>query len=224
MTPIQRVSVKSQALAVLGLNNSTATESDIRLAYRDRVREKHPDRCDGDASAFMRITEAFKFLCGETADFDPNTPDECLPSKENQRTFSRTPRPSMEFTPKPRTRPATMSRPVSKPMVQESETAFGKSVLAACRDLLGDVEGFCATHQKRAGRRLAYTVPVKLLNNVNTVALPTGDIFDMRKTQPILLTINACDIDGGSYLVPSDVVEAQFPGARRVEICFTADI
>ena len=46
MTPIERVSIKSQALAILGLNSTTATEEDIRLAYRSRVREKHPDRYD----------------------------------------------------------------------------------------------------------------------------------------------------------------------------------
>ena len=224
MTPIQRVSIKSQALAVLGLNNTTATASDIRLAYRARVREKHPDRCDGDASAFLQITDAFKFLCGDTEEFDPNLPEQTQSEEESEQTFSRTPRPSMDFTLKPRTRSKTLSRPVSKPMVQETETAIAKSVLRSCQDMLGDAHGHCATHQKRAGRRLSYTVPVKLLNNVNNVVVPTGDLFDTRKTLPIMLTINACDISGGSYVVPSDVVEAQFPGARHVEICFTADI
>ena len=224
MTPIERVSIKSQALAVLGLNSTTATDDDIRLAYRARVREKHPDRCNGESGAFLRITEAFSFLCGETENFDPTAPTETHVVKEGDRPVSRTPRPSMDFTPKPRVKSKTMSRPVSKPMVQATETVLSDSVKDACKTALEGQDGLLATHQKRAGRKFAFTVPVKLLNNVNKVAVPTGDLFDLRQMTPVVLSIPASDISGGSYLVPSDVVEAHFSGARRVEICFTADI
>ncbi len=221
MTPIERVSIKSQALAVLGLNNTTASDDDIRLAYRARVREKHPDRCNGESAAFLKITEAFNFLSGETDSFDPT---EAENKGADTRPVSRTRRPSMDFTPRPRTRSATLSRPVSKPAVQETETAFSPSVLHACKAMLGDEGGFLATHQKRAGRKLAYTVPVRLLNNVNKVAIPTGDLFDADQLKPSVLSIPASEITGGSYTVPEDIVKEHFPGARRVEICFTADI
>ena len=224
MTPIQRVSIKSQALAVLGLNNTTASEDDIRSAYRACVREKHPDHCNGKADEFLRITDAFHFLCGEADDFDPTVPEEAVQFSQEQRPTSRTPRPSMDFTPKQRTRPTTLSRPVSKPTVQETETVFSKQVLSACDEALGAEDGFLATQQKRAGRKVAYTVPVTLLNNVNRVAVPTGDLFDPRQLKPVVLTVPASEIRGGSYLVPAGVVEGQFPGARRVEICFTANI
>ncbi|MEO9823657.1 MAG: DnaJ domain-containing protein [Paracoccaceae bacterium] len=225
MTPIERVSVKSQALAVLGLNSTTASESDIRLAYRARVREKHPDRCNGEAGEFLRITDAFNFLCGDADDFDPTVaPEKKMHAADNsERPISRTQRPTMDFTPKQRVRSETMSRPVSKPMVQETETVLSDGIKAACSAVLDD-DGLLATHQKRAGRKYAYTVPVKLLNNVNKVAVPTGDLFDLRRMKPVVLTIPASDIRGGSYLVPTEVMETHFSGARRVEICFTADI
>jgi hypothetical protein len=223
MTPIERVSIKSKALAVLGLNNTTATDDDIRLAYRACVREKHPDRCQGNANAFLRITDAFKFLCGESDEFDPNASYDS-PSQENARPVSRTPRPTMDFTPKSRTRSTTLSRPVSKPIVQETETKLSEIVLTACKEELGDQDGFVATHQTRKGRGLSFMVPVKILQSANKVAVPSGDLFDTRKTNPIVLNIYAADISGGSYKVPADVVDAHFPGAHRVEICFVADV
>lgn len=224
MTPIDRVSIKSQALAVLGLNNTTASADDIRTAYRARVREKHPDRCDGDSEAFLKVTDAFNFLNGEADTFDPTTSRNNTSVNTEPRPVSRTPRPSMDFTPKPRTRSQTLSRPVSKPSVQATETAFPPEVLKMCKNVLGEESGFLATHQKRAGRKLAYSVPVRLLNNVNRVALPTGDLFDKRQIKPIVLTIAATDIHGGSYIVPEENLAENFPGARRVEIRFIADI
>lgn len=224
MTPIERISIKSQALAALGLTNSTATESEIKSAYRARVKEKHPDRCDGEAADFIRITDAFEYLSGEAQDFDPSPrPSTVKPSAE-ERPISRTPRPSMDFEQKPRVRSKTMSRPVSRPSLQATKIKISEDILMACSALLGDEEGLVATHQKRAGRKLAYRVPVKLLQNVNRVAVPTGDLVDARQIKPVLLTIEAADIHGGVYHVPQDVVEEQFPGARSVEIRFAADI
>ena len=223
MTPIERMSIKSQALAVLGLNNTTATEDDIRLAYRACVRENHPDHCQGNANAFLRITEAFNFLRGETDVFNPNESTGSS-TEENARPVSRTPRPTMDFTPKPRVRSATLSRPVSKPVVQETETKFSEIILRACKEELGDHDGFVATHQTRKGRGLTFLVPVKLLKNANKVAVPSGDLFDTRKTNPIVLNIYAADISEGSYKVPADVIDPHFPGAHRVEIRFIADI
>ena len=222
MTPIERMSIKSQALAVLGLNNTTATDDDIRLAYRACVREKHPDRCQGNPSAFLRITDAFNYLCGESEYFDPNVTYDS--SGKDTAPPARSQRPTMDFTPKPRTRSATLSRPVSKPIAQETETKFSKAVLEACKDELGENDGFVATHQTRKGRGLTFSVPVKLLQNVNKVAVPSGDLFDTRKTSPIVLNVFANDISGGSYDVPADVIDAHFPGAHRVAICFVADL
>ncbi|NNE88485.1 MAG: DnaJ domain-containing protein [Silicimonas sp.] len=217
MTPIERVSIKSQALAVLGLKNSTATDLEIKSAYRARVKEKHPDRCNGASDEFMRITNAFEYLSGETQDFEPEF-------GVRQATVSRTPRPSMEFEQKPRTRSKTMSRPVSKPSLQATQIKFSQDILTACKALLRDDGGLVATHQRRVGRSVAYKVPVKLLRNVNKVALPTGDLVDTRRVQPVVLEINASEICDRAYRVPSDVVAQQFPGARTVEILFVADI
>ena len=224
MTPIERISIKSQALAALGLKNSTATESEIKSAYRARVKEKHPDRCDGEAADFMRIMDAFEYLSGEAEDFDPTPRPSTIKPDVEDRPVSRTPRPSMEFDQKPRERSKTMSRPVSRPTLQATKIKFSEDILSACNALLGETEGFVATHQKRSGRKIAYRVPVKLLQNVNKVAVPTGDLVDARQIKPVVLIIDASDIHAGVYHVPSDAVEAQFPGARSVEIRFFADI
>ena len=109
-------------------------------------------------------------------------------------------------------------------VVQETETTFSEDVLKSCKDLLGEEGGLLATRQKRAGRKLTYTVPVRLLANMNKVAMPTGDLFDKRRIKPILLDVPATEISGGSYIVPESHLEKCFPGARRVEIRFVADI
>jgi hypothetical protein len=130
----------------------------------------------------------------------------------------------MDFEVKPRERSKTMSRPVSRPSLQSTKIKFSEETLLACSELLGEEEGLVATHQKRAGRKVAYRVPVRLLQNVNKIALPTGDLVDARQIKPTVLTVNAADISGGVHHVPQDIVEDKFPGARSVEIRFIADI
>lgn len=225
MTPIQRVSVKSQALAVLGLESTAATDREIKSAYHAKVKEKHPDRCGGLAAEFMLISNAYEYLSGEASHFDPTLGTERVAAKaanKPERPVSRTERPSMDFAPSQRPRSQTMSRPISKPAVQVTKMELSKDVLSACKELL-DGDGLLATHQERSGRKLSYYVPVRLLNIINKVAVPTGDLVDARRVKPTLLEINARDIKDGAYQVPQDVMAEQFPGARSVEIRFIAD-
>ena len=49
------------ARKILGVGTD-ADETDIKDAYRERAKELHPDRADGDEEAFKRATEAYEQL------------------------------------------------------------------------------------------------------------------------------------------------------------------
>lgn len=51
----------SRARRVLGVD-ADATEAEIREAYRDRVKDVHPDRDGGSAEAFKRVQAAYDRL------------------------------------------------------------------------------------------------------------------------------------------------------------------
>ena len=51
----------SAAYEALGLD-SDATDAEIRRAYREKVKETHPDRRGGDEEAFKRVSEAYQRL------------------------------------------------------------------------------------------------------------------------------------------------------------------
>jgi hypothetical protein len=51
----------SEAYRRLGLD-ADADFEDVRRAYRERVKEVHPDREGGDEEAFKRVTEAYEVL------------------------------------------------------------------------------------------------------------------------------------------------------------------
>ena len=59
------IKTRHEALMMLGLG-SDASMAQIKNAYKDLVKKCHPDvtGCD-DATAYNRITEAYKFLCDE---------------------------------------------------------------------------------------------------------------------------------------------------------------
>lgn len=50
-----------QAYHVLGLEPG-ATDDDVKRAYRERVKEVHPDADGGDEEAFKRVTRAYETL------------------------------------------------------------------------------------------------------------------------------------------------------------------
>ncbi|MBO6282543.1 MAG: DnaJ domain-containing protein [Pseudobutyrivibrio sp.] len=59
------IKTRHEALMMLGLGPD-ASMAQIKNAYKDLVKKCHPDvtGCD-DATAYNRITEAYKFLCDE---------------------------------------------------------------------------------------------------------------------------------------------------------------
>lgn len=57
---------RRQAYRTLGLEPG-ADEASVREAYRERVKEVHPDAEDGDESEFRRVNEAYERLTDEEA-------------------------------------------------------------------------------------------------------------------------------------------------------------
>jgi hypothetical protein len=55
---------RSEALERLDLESS-ADQSDVRAAYREKVKEVHPDTTGGDEEAFKRVTAAYDRLSEE---------------------------------------------------------------------------------------------------------------------------------------------------------------
>jgi hypothetical protein len=51
----------AEAYATLGLDPSADTAA-VKRAYRERVKETHPDTGDGDEEAFKEVTEAYEHL------------------------------------------------------------------------------------------------------------------------------------------------------------------
>lgn len=59
------IKTRQEACRVLGLSAS-ATQAQIKMAYKDLVKKCHPDNTkNSDASIYNRITEAYQFLMAE---------------------------------------------------------------------------------------------------------------------------------------------------------------
>lgn len=197
MSPIDRVSLRSQAFSTLGVSKS-ATRSDIRSAYRKLAFEKHPDRHPESANEFSRITEAYRTICENAGEFQ-------IPEKTQDE------------------QPVSARR-VSRPVVTATETTFDDITITQCKEALKDApEGttvHAATAVYRKGRYLTYFVPGKLGKGTNVVAVPTGMLHDSRHVLPKTLQFEHQDARGGHFDMPEDTCAEHFPGARRVQIRF----
>ncbi len=195
MNPIQRISEKSQALAILGLSNHANTD-EIRKAYKALALEKHPDQATGSNAEFAEITNAYQFL-----------------------------RTNFELLGIPKAPTTTRRTATSRPQMQPTETQFSEDIIAECKACLpGNAEAYehVSTILHRLGRKLTYFVPTSPANGTNEVVVPTGELVDTRHAHPQIVPVSAQDISAGTYEVPTDVCDDLFPGARSVTIRFVA--
>ena len=191
MTPIERISARSKALATLGMAGNP-TRSQLRKAFRRLAFERHPDHGKGSAEEFARISEAYNFLFA-TAEDD---------SRPVSRPANRVSRPTVR---------------VSETEFDESALAACRAVL----DTAGAAgASHVATRLHRKGRMLTYFVPTAAAEGLNLVALPTGDLVDTRVVRPRQVDVWSGDLCGGSYDVPAQICARDFPGARSVRISF----
>lgn len=194
MTPIQRISEKTQALDVLSLSRH-ATTADIRAAYKRLVHEKHPDHGRGSSEELAEITEAYQFLKNNSEELGIR--DRRVTSK------SINPRPSVKAT----------ETAFSEDILAECKSALPKD---------SDHAQHISTMLHRMGRKLTYFVPTPPANGDNDVVVPTGELVDTRSAHPQIVPVQTNDIMAGVYEVPRDVCDDLFPGARSVKIKFVA--
>lgn len=192
MTPIERVSEKSRAFAILGVSRE-CTKSDIKSAYHQLAREKHPDQGHGSSEEFSRITGAYQFLNKHADDLGI--------SNESKSESTR----------------------VARPALKPSETLFSSDVINECVSHLDDsidVAQHVSTQLHRTGRKLTYFVPTPFKKGANMVVVPTGELIDTRNAHPKMLVLDSRDLSGAVYEVPAAVCAEIFPGARSVHIRF----
>ena len=194
MTPIERLSEKSQALSALGVSKS-ATIVDIRAAYKRRALEVHPDHGNGSDEEFSTVSQAYHFLKDNAEELG------ILDSPLRPRPVSR--RPSV--------------RPCE---TQFSDDILAEC--RACLDDETDTSSHVSTMLHRIGRQLTYFVPAAPSNGMNKVAVPTGEIVDSRRAVPQVVPVPTNEISGGVYNVPGEICDVLFPGARSVQIRFAA--
>ena len=192
MTPIQRISEKSQALDILRLGKN-ATTADIRTAFKFLVQEKHPDYGRGTSEEFAQINEAYQFL---------KTNAKELGIRESRET-------SRSINPRPCVKPTETV--FSDAVLDECRSCIDDSAERA-------QHVFTMLH--RLGRKLTYFVPTAPANGANDVVVPTGELVDHRRALPQVVAVNTSEISAGVYDVPDETRDALFPGARSVQIRF----
>lgn len=194
MTPIERISRRSKALEVLGLDRN-ATRSDVRREFRKLAFERHPDHGNGSPEEFARISDAYRYL-SETI------PEDAAPAPANT--------------------PPTMSRPSVQAIETEFSEATLDACEAMLGAPDATCTRHITTRLYRKGRVLTYFVPTAPAKGLNRIALPTGDLVDTRRTEIRVMDIWSGDIGGSIYDVPAQTCARDFPGARAVQIRFRA--
>lgn len=194
MTPIQRISEKTQALDILSLGKN-ATTADIRAAYKLLVQEKHPDHGRGTSEEFAEINEAYQFLKQNAEELGIRE------ARVTSRTIN--PRPSVKPT----------ETVFSDEILAECQS---------CLDADSGRAQHVSTMLHRLGRKLTYFVPSAPANGMNEVVVPTGELVDHRHALPQVVAVRTNDIAAGEYTVPQELCDELFPGARSVKIRFAA--
>ena len=193
MTPIERISRRSKALEVLGLDGNP-TKTEVRRVFRKLAFERHPDHGNGSPEEFAQISDAYRFL-SETAvdDVQPKQP--------------RTPKPTMS-------RPAVQAieTEFSEATLDQCEAMLGTPDETCTRHI--------TTRLYRKGRMLTYFVPSAPAKGLNRIAIPTGELIDSRRMDVQVIDIWSGDIAGQTYDVPAQTCARVFPGARSVQIRF----
>lgn len=183
---------KADALVTLGVPPS-ATETEIREAWRTLAFKTHPDRCNGSDTEFVRINAAYDVIRR-----NGHTPLE---------------NPTRSRRPAVQTRVVTLSPDVETLCREQLDDQATK----------GGAAEHVASAVRRKGRRVTYIIRTPLSEGSNRVAVPTGELEDNRKIKPQVVTFASDTAGQGQVIVPEALRETMFPGARSVRILFESE-
>lgn len=192
MTPIERVTAKTNAYATLGLTTA-CTRSELRSAYRKLAFEMHPDHGKGTADEFRRISEAYKFL------------NEIIPDAKPLQA-----RPAANSVTRPSLTPTE---------IQIDEAALRRCRDCLVEECGDDAAKHIPESVIRNGRALTYIVQARLARGRNRIALPVAGLTDSQAAT-VVLTVASYQLVGDQFSVSDHLCKGLFPGARSVTIRF----
>lgn len=203
MSPIEKAQVKADAISALGLHGAESL-GEIRRAWKRKALETHPDQMGGDTEAFLRVKEAYEYLCTEDSIL------EAPPVVDNPT-------------------PVTPRRPGQAAKSSVKERTLSPEEQEACFTALTEQpESTAASHVAEViqsqGRSLVYIVASQIAKGRNRVALPADILVTNRRTDPKIVSFDVPCMSAGDIVVPEEIRLELFPGARSVRIRFCPNL
>ena len=199
MTPIQKAWSRSEALSTLGLRGPE-TFDEIRRAWKRKAFETHPDQMNGETDAFHQARAAFEWL----SSYQDGTVDAMFSAAK----ASVAPR-----------------RPIRDVKPTEKHRALSAAERTQCLKLLeSHCEPSAADHVVDTvltnGRSVEFVVSSAMVSGCNRVAFPTGVFGKTQDCAAKLVRFNVKDSRATEVIVPDNVREKLFQGAKSVRIRF----
>lgn len=211
MEPVDKIKARTDALADLGLATCASSE-DIREAWRRIAFQAHPDHTPGDCGDFSRAKAAYDYLRQEglsvrgAAGSGPQVPKRVRIRKR-----------VIELPPEDIATCKEMLGPARVlTHMTDGDAAPNKAAASAASDHVPDAIGCC-------GRHLTYFVATPVSQGANRVALPTSVLTSRRCTETEVLSFQSKNTGPGEVVIPENIRERKFPGAKSVRIRFEAD-
>lgn len=221
MEPIDRAQARAQALQSLGVSPG-ADAQEIRTAWKRAAFTSHPDKADGDLSAFITAKRAYEFLNG-SGDGDSFVIDEPAPE--------------------PTAEPEEPQRP--RPKATGRVVAFSDELRASCDALLAETLGPGLDHPAvvsldgllaqlpgapitdhvaksvlKKGRELTYLIDSDLVRGINRVALPMALLENPKRPKLHVITFLFDDNGAFEMDLPKETLCDIGRGERRVVLRF----
>ena len=204
MEPVEKFRARAEAFAALGLDQSAGTD-EIRDAWRRIAFHAHPDHTDGDCTSFTRAKEAYDFLRREG--LAPRGQDAGKPKRPKLR------KRVIELDSKDIDACRAL---LNTALPNNSDGCDADAQDLTDADHIPDAVGFF-------GRHLTYFVATPVSEGANRIALPTSFLAAARRLETEVLSFQSKNAGAGEVVVPDNITERKFPGAKSVRIRFEAD-
>lgn len=231
MTPIERSRAQRRARQILQIQRGAARE-DIKVAWRKKVVETHPDRHDGDATEFQLVQAAYQIATGSASDDvmavvldwaqDPvaSVLDDDVTPQRPRRTAIKTRFVGFKYDPKSKVSSDVASGKtleLAPGAVQhvKAETAVGSEAPGYAQ------ERHIVERIRQKGRRVSYIVWSSVQSGKNEVAVPTNMLSGLRGDEEVALKFVAEAEGPATISIPDEQRSSHFPGAQSVRVHFS---